>query len=256
MGWHAVFPFFVVAYALLAGRDRSFGQSRLPVPRYLAHTAIVATIALATIVILLTTLGERLLPPLMTGSSYESITRPVLLIGWLAHFLALATLIWTTRVRRIIDVWLAVTLVALIIDLSLSALLVTGRYQNGFYLGRAYGFVAALFVLSVLLREAIALYGKAVEGARDTALAQSAAERMPSAASWCWQRKSSDGVSRVSCTTRSASISLRSDSACRRCPTRRRRDPKSSAEAESSGKWSMVSHASSTQSPCACVRER
>jgi light-regulated signal transduction histidine kinase (bacteriophytochrome) len=53
-------------------------------------------------------------------------------------------------------------LVALTIDLALSALLVNGRYEVGFYMGRLYGFFAACFVLSVLLRETISLYGQAV----------------------------------------------------------------------------------------------
>ena len=177
MGWHALFPFFVVAYSVLAWRDR-FSRGGAPaVARYSAHAAIGATVALAAAVILVTTVGERFLPPLMIGSRYEGSTRAILLIAWVAHFVALATLIWATRVRRIIDLWLAVTLVALIIDLALSALLVTGRYQLGFYLGRAYGLLAAVFVLSVLLREAVALYAKAVRAARDAALAQSIAER-------------------------------------------------------------------------------
>ncbi|HJP60092.1 MAG TPA: MASE4 domain-containing protein [Gemmatimonadaceae bacterium] len=177
MGWHALFPLFVIAYALLAWRDRFTERSAMPVPRYTAHTAIAGTIGLAVAVILITTVGERFLPPLMIGSHYEPTTRLFLLAGWLAHFAALTTLIWATRVRRIIDLWLAVTLVALIIDLALSAMLVTGRYQLGFYLGRGYGLLAAVFVLSVLLREAVALYGKAVRAARDAALAQSVAER-------------------------------------------------------------------------------
>lgn len=177
MAWHALFPFFVVAYALLAWRDRTPDRIAQPVPVYAAKMAIGATVALAGALILLTTAGEKLLPPLMIGSGYEPSTRAVLLIGWLTHFIALATLVWATRLRRIIDVWLGVTLVALIIDLALSAILVSGRYQLGFYLGRGYGLLAAVFVLSVLMREAVALYGKALRAARVAALAESVAER-------------------------------------------------------------------------------
>lgn len=177
MGWHALFPLFVIAYAVLARRDRFLGRSSAPVARYSAQGAIAGTLGFAGAVILITTAGERFLPPLMIGSSYEPSTRVVLLVGWLAHFAALTTLIWATRIRRVIDLWLAVTLLALTIDLALSALLVTGRYQLGFYLGRGYGLLAAVCVLSVLLREAVALYGKAIRSAREAALAQSLAER-------------------------------------------------------------------------------
>ena len=177
MGWHALFPIFVVGYGLLAARDRSPQVPNRATPRYTAHLVLGATAALALAVILITTFGEQFLPPLMIGARYEPTTPFFLLVGWLAHFVALATLVWTTRIHRVIDLWIAVTLVALIIDLALSALLVTGRYQAGFYLGRAYGFLAALFVLSVLLRETVALYGKALRAARDVALAQSVTER-------------------------------------------------------------------------------
>jgi light-regulated signal transduction histidine kinase (bacteriophytochrome) len=39
---------------------------------------------------------------------------------------------------------------------------VHGRYELGFYMGRLYGFFAVCFILSVLLRETISLYGQAV----------------------------------------------------------------------------------------------
>ncbi|HJQ09426.1 MAG TPA: sensor histidine kinase [Gemmatimonadaceae bacterium] len=177
MGWHALFPLFVVAYGLLAVRDRSPRANTAATPVFTPHLAIAATAALAIVIVLITSLGENLLPPLMIGAQYEAATPYILLVGWFAHFVALATLVWTTRIRRVIDVWIAVTIVALIIDLALSALLVNGRYEVGFYLGRAYGLLAAVFVLSVLLRETIALYGKALRAARDVALAQSVAER-------------------------------------------------------------------------------
>ena len=101
----------------------------------------------------------------------------MLLAGWLAHVAALTALLWLTGARRVIDLWIVVTLVALVIDLALSAMLVNGRYEVGFYLGRAYGLVGAVVVLSVLLGETTALYSHAVRAARATALAQSLAER-------------------------------------------------------------------------------
>lgn len=167
MGWHTGFPLFVAGYALLAARERRGDAKPNPVKGPEAGTAaLLATLALAAGVILVTTAGESLLPPLMLGSAYRSpATRFVLLVGWMTHLVALALLFQATRLRRLIDLWIAVTLVALVSDLALSALLVSARYQLGFYLGRAYGFLGAIFVLGVLLRDAAALYGGAVRSA-------------------------------------------------------------------------------------------
>lgn len=177
MGWHILFPLFVTAYALLARADRSRRTPRKRSNLWLAPASIAATVTLAIAVILLTTWGEPLLPPLMTGPRYLATTRTVLLIGWLAHVFALTALLWLTGARRVIDLWISVALVALLIDLALSALLVGGRYEVGFYLGRVYGLVGAVVVLSVLLGETLALYGHAVRAAGADALAQSFVQR-------------------------------------------------------------------------------
>ena len=69
MGWHTLFPLFVVAYAVLARAERSRATPRERLNPWLAPLSIAAAIALAVAVILLTTRGEALLPPLMTSAS-------------------------------------------------------------------------------------------------------------------------------------------------------------------------------------------
>ena len=119
-----------------------------------------ATVALAAVTVLLATRGERLLPELMFGSQYKSPdTRVVLSAAWLGHVVALAILIWSTRGRRVIDLWIAVTILAGAIDLALSAILIGGRFQLGFYVGRFYGLLASSFVLALLLQQAVRLHG-------------------------------------------------------------------------------------------------
>jgi signal transduction histidine kinase len=167
MEWHGVFPLFVVAYAVLAKRERR-AAPRLanPLRPRVAAITVGGTVALAVASVLLATLGDALLPQLMIGDRYRSLhTQLILLVGWLVHLVALVLLIRATGLRRLIDLWIAVTLVALLIDLALSALLITARYQLGFYLGRVYGLLAAAFVLGVLLRESVALYGTAIRSA-------------------------------------------------------------------------------------------
>jgi hypothetical protein len=76
----------------------------------------------------------------------------------MVHLAALVALVWYTRLRRVIDTWLAVTLVALAIDVLLSAVLIPSSFQLGWYLGRVYGLFGSLFVLAVLLRETVTLW--------------------------------------------------------------------------------------------------
>lgn len=161
LGWHGVFPLFIAGYAVFRKAETATGMR--PLSSLKARIYIFGTFLLAGGIILLTTFGEGLLPELMVGNQYKStFTRLMLTLGWATHLAALVLLIAFTRLKRLIDTWLAVTLVALVIDLALSAILINGRYQVGFYLGRLYGLLGALFVLIVLLRETIVLYANAV----------------------------------------------------------------------------------------------
>ena len=160
VGWHGLYPVFVAAYAVLSRLD----LSRPGPPAGRAGTALLALLAsggLALAVVILTTAEGVPLPPLMSGNRYVAITQSVLVVAWMAHLVALAVLAWATRLRRVLDLWLALALAAMLIDLALSAVFVTGRFQAGFYLGRVYGLLGIAFVLFVLLRESVAAFGQA-----------------------------------------------------------------------------------------------
>jgi light-regulated signal transduction histidine kinase (bacteriophytochrome) len=78
---------------------------------------------------------------------------------WLTSVAALY-LVWRMTPRTMMDVWICVVLVAWIFDIALSAVLNQGRFDVGFYAGRAYGLAAASFVLLVLLYEHIVLHSR------------------------------------------------------------------------------------------------
>jgi two-component system sensor histidine kinase UhpB len=160
MGWHVLFPVFVAAYALLAAHDLASAATTRSQPRS-AMLALLVSIGVAVVVVALATAWEHVLPPLMDGSRYLQSTRWVLMAGWIAHVVALALLIWATRLRRVLDLWLALAAVAMLIDLALSAIFVDGRFQAGFYLGRVYGLLGIGFVLVALLRENVAAQAQA-----------------------------------------------------------------------------------------------
>jgi two-component system, sensor histidine kinase and response regulator len=170
--WHGVFPLFIGAYALLAGAETADAASARSATRPNGAVAVTSTVLLAVAAIAMVTVGNAAVPPLMRGDTQNSqITTLVLAMTWLVHMAALAALAWYTRLRRVIDAWLAVTLVALAIDVLLSGALVSSRYELGYYLGRVYGLLAVLLVLGVLLRETVRVSAIA---ARSAAALQSA----------------------------------------------------------------------------------
>jgi len=161
MFWHGGFPLLVVAYAAMKG---SAPEKRPPGAMIaLAAALVLGAVCAATS---LTTWGHGLLPAVMAGSHYTPALIFVVSTVWSLSMLALFVL-WVRRPHTVLDVWLMVVMCAWLFDVALSAVLNAGRYDLGFYSGRLYGFVAATFVLVVLLLENSTL-GVRMFGARNT----------------------------------------------------------------------------------------
>jgi len=153
MMWHAGFPLLVIAYARSAS-GAAMTQALRPV--LLAIGAVVlAAIACA----LLATSGASLLPAIMQGNRYTPAMITVVSSVWLLSMLALVVL-WRRHPRSLLDLWLMVVMCAWIFDIALAAVLNSGRYDVGFYAGRVYGLLAAMFVLIMLLLENGMLYAQ------------------------------------------------------------------------------------------------
>jgi hypothetical protein len=153
MFWHGGFPLFVMAYVALGHRVRlheTRAAQLLP-----PGVTLLAVVALA----LLATRGEPSLPTLMNGSHYFMAETVASFTVVLIALAALAVLSRRSD-KSVLDVWLMVVTTAWVLDSSLSALLNAGRFDLGFYLGRAYGMVAATLVLVMMLLENNKLYGR------------------------------------------------------------------------------------------------
>ena len=156
--WHAGLPLAIVAYALL--KDARGNRADLARPSRAIPLAIVGTIALALGLTLVTTWGQSWLPAVMVGHVKSATNLLPFEAVWALSIVALLALL-ARRPYSLLDLWLMVVSSALICDGALSSVFNVGRFDLGFYAGRAFGFVASNLVLIALLIGTSALYGRA-----------------------------------------------------------------------------------------------
>ena len=156
--WHGGFPSTVIAYALL--RDKN---DRATPPRETARRALLlgigAVIAAVVALTLLATAGQAILPPVMVGNNATATLTAISLVICILTLVALL-LVRLRPLHTVLDLWLMVVMCVWLCDMGLSVVLNAGRFDLGFYAGRAYGLLAATFVLLVLLTETGALYAQ------------------------------------------------------------------------------------------------
>ncbi|HEV3372887.1 MAG TPA: MASE4 domain-containing protein [Xanthobacteraceae bacterium] len=156
MFWHGGFPLAVIGYAL----QKPSGAQPAPGFRSAGGAVALSLIAVAAAaagLALLATAGQGALPAIMQGNGYTSLLLGVVSTVWALSLAALVVL-WQRRPHSVLDFWLMVVMCAWLFDIALSAMLNAGRFDLGFYAGRAYGLMAASFVLIALLLETGALY--------------------------------------------------------------------------------------------------
>ncbi len=156
--WHGGFPLAVVSYVLLKDRSGAGGQPGGSA-RLLVLLSIGSVIGAVTGLTLLATAGQALLPDIMSDNSNTAALTVVVSTDCTLTLAALLIL-WRRRPHTVLDLWLMVVMCAWLFDVALSALLNAGRFDLGFYAGRAYGLLAGTFVLVMLLLETGALYVK------------------------------------------------------------------------------------------------
>lgn len=158
--WHGGFPLFVLLYVRQARRERRrTGTASLAVrPSVSRH--IVASLAVAGAASLIALQQDSVLPVLMKDwTVYVRDMTVVSMLPWALNLLAL-WMLWRKRPHAALDLWLLVTLITWVLEVSMAALLNAGRYDLGFYVGRVNGLIAASLVLIALLIENGRLYAQ------------------------------------------------------------------------------------------------
>jgi signal transduction histidine kinase len=157
--WHAGFPMFVIAYALLKDAD--------PAEEWLSQasagaailSSVAATAALVCAMTFLVTVGHDLLP----RESLDPVRFSDVWLyaaGCLGLLIVVALIVLWMRRRSVLDLWLMVVMCAYLIEIYLITFPVPVRYSIGWYSGRIFGLVSSSLVLFVLLYEITMLYAQ------------------------------------------------------------------------------------------------
>jgi signal transduction histidine kinase len=150
--WHAGFPMFVIAYALLKDADPAKrlwqGSAAAAVLSSVAVTAAVVCVAT-----FLVTAYDPLLPRLMLDTGRPSALWPYA-AGSMTLLSVLALIVLWLRWRSVLDLWLMVVMCAYVAEISFP------RFSVGWYAGRVFSLLSSSLVLLVLLYEITTLYAQ------------------------------------------------------------------------------------------------
>lgn len=154
--WHVTFPLGILTYAVTKEEHEQSGRSPAAA---IALTFSVVAVVVAALAWLATARVESL-PAFYTADIVRQ-TRlgnqvNVGLLLW--YSIALVALL--RRRRTILDIWLAVILVAWMPNFLVAALASSVRFSLGWYAARGFALVASFLLLSVLLTEMTLLYSR------------------------------------------------------------------------------------------------
>jgi PAS domain S-box-containing protein len=146
--WHVGLPCAIIAFVALRRRRR-----RLAMPPGRAVALMIGVVAvLALALTLFTTRGNDLLPPMLAGTHYSSAFN-IGRYGQWALTAAAILVLWRSRRRSVLDLWLIVMLCNSFFEIALVSIFNAGRYDLGFYAGRVYAVLSSCVVLVMLLGE-------------------------------------------------------------------------------------------------------
>jgi len=156
--WHAGFPAFVVAYALLKRGDPD-ERVRHGSVRGAIFATVALTAALVCAATVLVTAGHHLLPQQTLDTVH--FTRVWFHAAGFISLLSIVALalLWVRR-RTVLDLCLIVVMCAFVIEICMISFPVAARFTAGWYAGRIFGALSGSLVLLMLLYEITTLYAR------------------------------------------------------------------------------------------------
>ena len=158
--WHGGFPLFAILYFLLPVAPRASLDARGA--RQRAAAGIAAVVLLVLALTLLATAGMDDLPVVMTGSSYAQMVSKGISPAMMLLCLIAIVMGAVKKRQSVLDLWLVLVMGVWLLDITMSSVLGSSRYDLGWYMGRLFDLAAGTLLLAVLLQEANRLYGHLV----------------------------------------------------------------------------------------------
>jgi signal transduction histidine kinase len=155
--WHIAFPVAVIVYAL--SKDTGEGAGAGKSARVKIGITVTSVLAVTAALTWMVTAGAEYLPNMFVDATRQA---PIASYWtgsiWLLS--AAALLLLYIYKRTSLAVWLMVTVVATLPDLTLSTVMTSVRFTLGWYTARTYALIASCTVLAVLLTETTLLYAR------------------------------------------------------------------------------------------------
>src|SRR6516164_1794266 len=147
--WHLGLPVSVIGYAYLINERRTLTS-------WAIYWSVTFVIGLVCVLAWIVTAHDDALPALFVDQIHvTTLGSHVTAIIFLVGVAALAAL-WF-RGRSVLDLWLIVSVCALMAELGVAAFIIVSRFSLGFYTQRVFSLAASTVVLSALLGEAVVL---------------------------------------------------------------------------------------------------
>jgi PAS domain S-box-containing protein len=149
--WHLLFPMALLGYGLLRDEKSDPGPAEPSLLAVVVGSAALV-LALACGLTLLAIAGNNYLPVLFADRvGFTPEARLAAATTMLLSASAVAVL-WLRR-RSLLDQWLIIVALAVVLEMALGSIFVSGRFSLGFYAGRLFSLLTATIVLVVLLVE-------------------------------------------------------------------------------------------------------
>jgi signal transduction histidine kinase/ActR/RegA family two-component response regulator len=152
--WHFGFAVFAMVFARMKGRAE---QSEV-VDMKAAAMGISAVVLVVLLIAVMCTAGHAYLPKLIEAGNYAMMVEKGITPSIIALCIAVVIMLLRRQDISVLDLWLATVMVAWALDILMSAVLGSSRYDLGWYFGRLFGLAAGVFILGVLLWEGNTLY--------------------------------------------------------------------------------------------------
>lgn len=156
--WKLGLPVAVIVYALLKDADVRTGISERS-PRAVILLSVAVVVAIVCALTWISIAGVDDLPTILSSDAvqYSQGAERVIGIFQVALCVVALTFLWI-RQSSLLDQWLLVLSFTLVLEVAMSTLLASARFDLGWYAARGFALAASLVVLLVLLSETMALY--------------------------------------------------------------------------------------------------